>query len=167
MRFAGALLLMAAGWAAGAALTGGLRRKCAVLRELTAVLFRMAEELDQRETPLPQIFLREAERAPLLSAALRLAARQTAAGRPAGQALAPLCTALSKDEGLPQAAEAMTELSTLLGAYDAETQARACRAAGQSIEDLRREQDRVLAEKGRLYRALAFSAGAILALLAL
>lgn len=167
MRFAGALLLLAAGWVAGAALTGGLRRKCAVLGELAAMLSRMAEELDQRETPLPRVFLREAEHAPRLAVSLRLAADKTAAGQPAGQALAPLCAALSRNEGLPQAAEAVAELSALLGAYDAETQARACRSAECAVRALAREQERLLTEKGRLYRALAFSAGAILALLAL
>lgn len=167
MRLTGALLLLAAGWEAGTALTGALRRKCAVLRELAALLSRMAEEIGQRETPLPQVFAREAERTPLLAAPLRVAAKKTAAGLPAGQALQTLCETLSLREGLPQAARAVAELSALLGAYDAETQARACRSAEGVLRTLEQEQERLLAEKGRLYRALAFSAGAILALLAL
>lgn len=165
IRLLGAALLLFGALLAGQAFTGLLRRKRAVLRELRGFVEMMQAELLQRGTPLPELFARQADRRGLLWEPVRDCGRALACGIPAERAMEPLRKALEDGEALPEAAAAMGELSRALGKYDAGTQAERCKQICARLEEQEKQLWTALKEKGRLYRALSFSAGAVLALM--
>lgn len=165
IRLLGAALLLLSALLAGQAFTGLLRRKRAVLRELRGFVEMMQAELLQRGTPLPELFARQADRRGLLWEPVRDCGRALACGIPAERAMEPLLKALEDGEALPEAAAAMGELSRALGKYDAGTQAERCKQICARLEEQEKQLWTALKEKGRLYRALSFSAGAALALM--
>ena len=76
-----------------------------------------------------------------------------------------LLKVLETGEALPEAAAVLGELSRALGKYDAGTQAERCKQVCARLEEQEKRLWTTLTEKGRLYRALSFSAGAVLALM--
>ena len=160
IRLLGAALLLLGALLAGQALTGLLRRKRAVLRELRGFVETLQAELLQRGTPLPELFARQADRQGLLWEPVRDCGKALARG-----AMEPLLETLKTGEALPEAAAALGELSRALGKYDAGTQAERCLQTCARLEEQEKQLWTTLTEKGRLYRALSFSAGAVLALM--
>ena len=165
IRLLGAALLLFGALLAGQALTGLLRRKRAVLRELRGFVEMLQAELLQRGTPLPELFARQADRRGLLWEPVRDCGRTLARGIPADRAMEPLLKVLETGEALPEAAAALGELSRALGKYDAGTQAERCKQVCARLEEQEKRLWTTLTEKGRLSRALSFSAGAVLALM--
>lgn len=94
IRLLGAALLLLGALLAGQALTGLLRRKRAVLRELRGFVETLQAELLQRGTPLPELFARQADRQGLLWEPVRDCGKALARGVPADRAMEPLLETL-------------------------------------------------------------------------
>lgn len=155
MKWLGAVLLVLAGGAAGLGKTAAIRRRIALLEELTALIAHLGTELRQRGTPLPDIL--EHHRAGKLP--LQLWAKGLRSGQTVLQTVEPWLMKLEPDCG-----RVLFDLCAVLGRYDSETQARACDHAAQLLEGQTEGLRRQLSEKGRLYHTVSLSLGLMAAL---
>lgn len=162
-RLLGAGLLVLGAGLLGQLLTGALRQKREMLRELTGFLRLLRAELLQRGTPLAEIFQLQARQNTPLKSLWQDCAVRLHRGIPARQAMKALVESVG--EALPEAGQLLRELSRMLGNYDGETQAEHCLRVCLSLEEQEKQLQAMLAEKGRLYRALSLSLGAVLALM--
>ena len=163
IRALGALLVVLAAGGTGAALAEGMKKRAALLRETEGFLRLAADELRQRETPLPALFFLAAEGGGRLAETLRSCGQKTARGLTAERALSPLTELLRESCG-PQAAFALEEAARVLGRYDGETQAEACLRAALRLREEKEEAEHLAREKGRLCRAVSLCLGAMAAL---
>ncbi len=163
IRALGALLVVAAAGGIGHAVTENVRMRVALLRETEGFLHFAAGELRLRDTPLPALFAACAHRGGMLSAGLEHAARETARGKTAEDALAPLMGKLSSLCG-GETAYAFSQAARAMGRYDSETAASACLRSCEAVGEERKRQETRLREKGRLYGAVSLCLGAMAAL---
>lgn len=164
-RLLGAALILGGagwiGWSEGAA----LRRRIALLRELTASLERMEREVVFRLTPLPTLLSRLGREVPAPLSAFYLSCAQHAQRPEEGfwrqwqQEARKLTPYLD-----PSAVESLCRLGRGLGRYDGEGESLLLRNA---VAELQEQLSRAEAESnrlGKLYRTLAITAGAFLIL---
>lgn len=161
MRWLGALLVAGACGCTGFVRTAALARQIALLDDLCTLLRRIQNELRQRNTPLPELFVQLGD--------MRLAgvAELLRQGTPLAEAAQPFIDRLEQKHSMPQSARSLRQLVLVLGRYDSITQAASCRQALDELEEQRQALRQELSEKGTLYRTapLAFGMMAALAVL--
>lgn len=158
MRLLGALLVAGACGCTGFVRTATLARQIDQLDDLCALLRRIRNELCQRNTPLPQLFVQLGD--PQLAAI----AEQLRRGTPLTEAARPLLEHLEQKRNLPKCANSLKRLAQVLGQYDSATQAAACTQALEELEEQRQTLQKELSEKGTLYRTAPLALGLMAAL---
>ena len=154
MKWLGAFFLIFSGAAVGFGKTAAIRRRIVLFERLTTLLFRIQTELRQRGTPLPDIL----ENCSSDHLPLKTWAKELRAGRTVLQAVSPWLNRLDADPG-----HILTELCTVLGRYDCETQACACDRAIQLLEGQACDLRRQISEQGRLYHTVPLTLGLVAA----
>ena len=154
MKWLGAALLVFSGAAVGFGKTAAIRRRILLLERLTALLFHIQTELRQRGTPLPDIL----EGYSSHHLPLKTWANELRAGHTVLQTVSPWLDKLDADTG-----HILTELCTVLGRYDGETQALACDHAIHRLEEQTCALRRQITEKGRLYHIVPLTLGLVAA----
>lgn len=156
VKLLGAALLTAAGALLGWERTGALRRRLALLRELSAGLGVMADELTALQTPLPRILERLRNRPffALVHAGF------------GGEPFAELWTRAARAPDLaPADREALASLGAVLGRYDADRQAAEIMLIRRRLDQSATVLEAELAGRAKNFAALGASFGAILAVI--
>lgn len=156
VKLLGAALLTAAGALLGWERTGALRRRLALLRELSAGLGVMADELTALQTPLPRILERLRNRPffALVHAGF------------GGEPFAELWTRAARAPDLaPADREALASLGAVLGRYDADRQAAEIMLTRRRLDQSATVLEAELAGRAKNFTALGASFGAILAVI--
>lgn len=156
LRLLGAALLTGLGGAVGGAAVRSLRRRAELLRELSAGLGLMAEELTLLRTPLPDIFDLLGDRPFFCLLRAGFGAEPTAAlWRRAAEAL-----------DIKQAdREALASLAPVVGRYDAARQAAEISLVRARLDRSAQALEADLSGRARTYTGLGLSLGAMLAVI--
>lgn len=156
LKFAGAALLVAAGWLLGRHSTDALRRRAALLRSISVSLGVMADELAALSTPLPLIFERLRGRPffELLAAGF------------GGEPLPQLWRRAAEAQGFDaKDTEALSSLGAVVGRYDAPRQAAEIALVRRELDGSAAAVERELSGRAGSYAGLGAACGAILAVI--
>ena len=160
MKWLGALLVMTASLSVSLKRIGALRKEIRLLERLIGLLRFVQRELIQRGTPLPEL-VRNAQAQDLLPDKLAYPlVEKLKAGETVAQAVTPYL------QSLPDTCAGILEsLCAVLGRYDSRTQACACEQALSELDLLRRQLDKKVEEKGKVYGMLPVTLGLMAVLL--
>ena len=156
LKIAGALLLTVAGALLGGTRTAELRRRLALLRELSTGLGLMADELTALRTPLPGILTRLRDRPFFMLVSCGFG------GEPFPRLWARAAETLDL---APTDREALASLGAVLGRYDAATQTAELTLVRRRLDRSASALEAELAGRANTFAALGASAGAILAVI--
>ncbi len=170
LKILGALCIIGGSSAAGFGFAACVRRQAEQLRELSAALSSMRDEIEYRATPLPRLLSELSEQtAGAISELFRFWSEALTAACGASIPYALSC-ALRRTRRLTLGQDGLSALQTLaqsLGRFDAEAQLRAISLCTQRIENQIARLESEKPARCRSYRTIGVCAGLALAVILL
>ena len=161
-KLSGALLVTAAGAAAGLRKKCELRRRAALLSALVTALGLMEQELAALQTPLPELFRTLARDGPEETRGFFSAVAAMTGQVPISALWREQANALPLGE---QAVKTLAALGMSLGRCDADRQAAEIALTRRRMDALLQQEREELRVHGRTYTGLGLSLGAMLAII--